>query len=130
MQMITVLYIYQSSSSQSSSVDSSSPSSSSPNNPFSPHFLKIVIVTTLIRFNGKKFRGPRPNPQLFANPPAQSMMASDYFIFFQVLEVRDVFFAQLFFQFCNPLFKIARNSIYLCLMLFWVFVWGLFHSWK
>jgi hypothetical protein len=75
-------------------------------------------------------RDPRPNSQLFANPPAQSMMAFDYFIFFQTLEVGDAFFAQLFFQFCKPLFKVAGNSIYLCLMLFWVFVWGLFRSWK
>jgi len=38
-------------------------------------------------------------------------MASDYFLFFQALEVRDVFFAT-FFRFCNPLFKIAGNNIY------------------
>jgi hypothetical protein len=40
------------------------------------------------------------------------MIAFDYFIFFQTLEVHDVFFAQLLFQFCKPLFKIAGNSIY------------------
>ena len=56
MQLNIVLYVYQSSSSQSSSVDSSSPSSSSSNMPFSPNFLKIVIVTTLIRFNGKNLK--------------------------------------------------------------------------
>jgi len=30
-------------------------------------------------------RDPRPNSQLFANPPVQSVMAFDYFIFFQAL---------------------------------------------
>ena len=41
-------------------------------------------------------RDPRPNSQLFANPPAQSMMAFEYFIFFQAIEVCDFFLAQLF----------------------------------
>ena len=57
-------------------------------------------------------------------------MAFDYFIFFQAIEVRDFFLAQLFFQFCKTLFKIARNSIIYGLGLGSLLPWTFLHSTK
>ena len=62
-------------------------------------------------------RDPRPNSQLSANPPVQSMTALTIHLLSSSWR-RDVFFAQLFFQFCKPLCKIVGNSTYLCLRLF------------